>query len=64
MNCGNLGVAFWSNYVDNPLLQVNDDIYSIRIEFRDEFGEPYMLSNNAVATLSFKIKYKKYPDIV
>jgi len=64
MNCGNLGIAFWSNYVDNPLLQVNDDIYSIRIEFRDEFGEPYMLSNNAVATLSFKIKYKKYPDII
>lgn len=59
MNCGNLGVAFWSNYVDNPLFQVNDDIRTIYIEFRDEFGDPYYLTNNAVATLSLKIHYKK-----
>lgn len=57
MNCNNLGVAFWSNYVDNPLIKVNGDIYSITISFEDEFGEPYWLSNNAVATLSFKATY-------
>jgi len=57
MNCGTLGVAFWNNYVDNPLLKVAGDIYNIYIEFRDEFGEPYWLSNNAVATLTFKASY-------
>ena len=57
MNCGNLGIAFWSNYIENPLLKVQGDIYSIYIEFRDEFGEPFVLTNNAVATLTFKLNY-------
>jgi len=57
MNCANLGIAFWSNYLENPLLKVQGDIYSVFIEFRDEFGEPFMLSNNAVATLTFKLNY-------
>jgi chitodextrinase len=57
MNCGNLGIAFWSNYLENPLLKVQGDIYSVFIEFRDEFGEPFILSNNAVATLTFKLNY-------
>jgi len=57
MNCGNLGIAFWSNYIENPLLKVQGDIYSIYIEFRDEFGEPFFLTNNAVATLTFKLNY-------
>jgi len=57
MNCGNLGIAFWANYIENPLLKVQGDIYSVFIEFRDEFGEPFMLSNNAVATLTFKLNY-------
>jgi chitodextrinase len=57
MNCGNLGIAFWANYLENPLLKVKGDIYSVFIEFRDEFGEPFMLSNNAVATLTFKLNY-------
>jgi hypothetical protein len=58
MNCGNLGVAFWDNYIDNPLMKVEGDIYTLVIEFRDEFDEPFMLSNNAVATLVFKATYK------
>jgi len=57
MNCGNLGIAFWSNYIENPLLKVQGDIYSIYIEFRDEFGDPFFLTNNAVATLTFKLNY-------
>jgi hypothetical protein len=57
MNCGNLGIAFWANYIDNPLLKVQGNIYSINIEFRDEFGEPFVLPNSAVATLTFKLKY-------
>lgn len=58
MNCANLGVAFWSNYVDNPLLKVKGDLYSLVIELRDEFGDPFYLTNNAVATLSFKATYE------
>jgi len=57
MNCGNLGIAFWSNYIENPLLKVQGDIYGIFIEFRDEFGEPFVLPNSAVATLTFKLNY-------
>jgi hypothetical protein len=57
MNCANLGIAFWANYLENPLLKVQGDIYSVFIEFRDEFGEPFVLSNNAVATLTFKLNY-------
>jgi hypothetical protein len=57
MNCGNLGIAFWANYIENPLLKVQGDIYSVYIEFRDEFGEPFFLTNNAVATLTFKLNY-------
>jgi hypothetical protein len=57
MNCGNLGVAFWDNYIDNPLTKVNGDIYAVDINFTDEYGEPYYLSNNAVATLVFKVIY-------
>ena len=58
MNCGNLGVSFWNNFIDNPLTKVMGDIRSIYIEFRDEFGEPYFLTNNAVSTLVFKVAYK------
>jgi hypothetical protein len=57
LNCGNLGVAFWDNYIENPLTKVNGDIYSVEINFTDEYGEPYYLSNNAVATLVFKVSY-------
>jgi hypothetical protein len=57
MNCGNLGIAFWANYIENPLLKVQGDIYSVFIEFRDEFGEPFVLPNSAVATLTFKLNY-------
>jgi hypothetical protein len=59
MNCGNLGIAFINNFIGNPLSVNGTDIYNITIELRDEFGEPYILTNNAVATLVLKVKYKK-----
>jgi hypothetical protein len=58
MNCGNLGVAFWDSYIENPLLKCENELYSIFIDLRDEFDEPYFLSNNAVATLTFKAIYE------
>lgn len=57
MNAGNLGVAFSNQFVDNPLNKIAGDIHSVYIELRDEFGEPYVLSNNAVATFMLKVKY-------
>ena len=64
MNCGNLGIAYHANYIDNPLLRVaGGDIDSIYIELRDEMGEPFYLTNNAVMTLTFKITYRERPRV-
>lgn len=57
MNAGNLGVAFSNQFVDNPLTKVFGDINSLYVELRDEFGEPYLLSNNAVVTFTLKVKF-------
>jgi hypothetical protein len=57
MNAGNLGVAFSNQFIDNPLNKVAGDIYNIYLELRDEFGEPYLLSNNAVASFMLKVRY-------
>jgi len=57
MNAGNLGVAFSGQFIENPLNKVAGDIYTIYMELRDEFGEPYLLSNNAVASFMLKVRY-------
>lgn len=59
MNCGNLGVTFANNFIDNPLTKIDTDIYTIEVEFRTESGQPYWFSNNAVITLQLKLGYKK-----
>jgi hypothetical protein len=59
MNCGNLGISFYAPYLDNPLTKVQNDIYNIYVEFRDEFGDLYYFTNNAVVTITFKMTYKK-----
>lgn len=59
MNCGNLGISYYAPYLDNPLTKVQNDIYNIFVEFRDEFGDLYYFTNNAVVTLTFKLTYKK-----
>lgn len=57
INCGQLGITFTNNYLENPLTKINADIYQIRIELRDEIGEPYYISNNGIVTLMLKISY-------
>lgn len=60
MNCGNLGIAYHGNYIDTPLMRVaGGDIDSVYIELRDEMGDPFYLTNNAVMTLTFKVTYKE-----
>jgi hypothetical protein len=58
MNCGNLGIAFHGNYIDTPLERVAGDINQLTIELRDEVGEPFYLTNNAIMTATFKVTYK------
>lgn len=57
-NCGNLGVSFGANFIENPLTKVHGDLYTVGIELYNEYAEPYYLTNNAVASFIFKMSYK------
>ena len=57
-NCGNLGITFANNYIDTRITKIQDEIYEIKIRFEDEYGEPYILTNNAVSTLMLKLTYE------
>lgn len=63
MNCGNLGISFFQPAINNPLKVMTGDLYSITFELKDEFGEPYVLTNNAVVSLVMKVTYKKSTPI-
>ena len=58
MNADNLGVSFYGNYIESELMADGEDLYNITIQLFDEFNEPFVLSNNAVVTLTFKMTYK------
>jgi hypothetical protein len=58
LNCGNLGVTFSANFIDNPLFKVDNDIYSIEFEFRTDNDQPYFFSNNSVITLQLRLTYE------
>ena len=58
LNCGNLGVTFSANFIDNPLFKVDNDIYSIEFEFRTDNDQPYWFSNNSVITLQLRLTYE------
>ena len=61
VNTGNLGISFFTNFIDGKLRVNMADIYSIGIELRDEAGEPYPLTNNAICSFTFKLTYKERP---
>jgi hypothetical protein len=58
MNADNLGVSFYGNYIESELIANGEDLYSITIQLYDEFNEPFVLTNNAVVTLTFKMTYE------
>jgi len=58
MNADNLGVSFYGNYIESELIANGEDLYSISIQLFDEFNEPFVLTNNAVVTLTFKMTYE------
>ena len=57
INCGQLGVSFSNNFIENALTKINRDIYQIRIELRNEIDEPYYISNNGIVSLILKLSY-------
>ena len=57
INCGQLGITFVNNFIENALTKINSDVYQIRIELRDEIGEPYYISNNGIVSLTLKLTY-------
>jgi hypothetical protein len=57
-SCGNLGISFGSNFIENALTKVHGDLYTVGIELYNEYAEPYYLTNNAVASFIFKMTYK------
>jgi hypothetical protein len=59
INCANLGVSFFAPFINNPLTIFTGDLYSITFEFKDEFGEPFVFTNNAVVSLVMKVMYNK-----
>lgn len=58
MNAGNLGIGFGANYIEVPLRTGDGDIYSVTFEFRDDYDEPYPITNNAAVTITLKLGYK------
>ena len=58
VSAGNLGIAFAASFIDTPLDQYEGDIYNITFDFRDEYGEPYPFTNNAVVSMTFRMRYK------
>jgi hypothetical protein len=58
MSAGNLGIGFGANYIEVPLRTGDGDIYSMTFEFRDDYDEPYPLTNNAAVTITLKLGYK------
>lgn len=58
MNADNLGVGFYGNYIESGLEANGEDLYTISIQMFDEFNEPFVLTNNAVVSLTFKMTYK------
>lgn len=58
MNADNLGIGFYGNYIESGLQANGEDLYTISIQMFDEFNEPFVLTNNAVVSLTFKMTYK------
>ncbi len=56
-NAPNLGIAMANNFIDTKLTKIQNEIYSIYIELRDENGVEYYLTNNATTTLLLKLTY-------
>jgi len=62
--CGNLGITFGANFIENAMTKVHGDLYTVGIELFNEYAEPYYLTNNAVATFLFKLTYKSAEKVV
>ena len=57
LDCSTLGITFANTFIDNPLTKINNDIYSIYFEFRNEKGELHDLGHNGICSFVLKLEY-------
>jgi hypothetical protein len=58
MNCVNLGVSFFEPKIANEILVRGLELDTISISMFDEFGDPYIVTNNGVVTITLRMTYK------
>jgi hypothetical protein len=58
LDAKNLGVSFFQEGFSSPLTIFGSDVYSVSFQLKDDFNDPYFLTNNAVIILVLKITYK------
>lgn len=57
LNTPQLGVAYHSLPLSNPLTKISSQLYEIYIEMRTDTGQPYYIGNNAIVSLEFILTY-------
>lgn len=57
INCGQFGVSFTNNFIDNSIVKVNKDINFINITMYNELDKPYYISNNGICSFVLKLTY-------
>ena len=57
LNTPNLGVSFYQTTLSTPLTKIVEQIYSVTIELRDDYGNPFMIPNSAVVSLELTLTY-------
>ena len=57
MATNNLGVAFYQASMDNIITKIPSDIYTMTFYFKDDIGDDYPFSNQAVISLEINFGY-------
>jgi hypothetical protein len=57
MATNNLGVAFYQASMDNIITKIPSDIYTMTFYFKDDIGDDYPFSNQAVVSLEINFGY-------
>ena len=57
VNTANLGVSFYQTTLSTPLTKIVEQIYSVTIELRDDYGNPFYIPNSAVVSLELTLTY-------
>jgi hypothetical protein len=63
MNCVNLGVSFFEPKIANEIMLRGMEMDTISITMLDEFGDPYIVTNNGVVSITLRLTYKDRIEI-